>query len=105
LTLPVEERRHPVELTFEELQESARASGEGLLALLRDQTSKFPQSTLQTRDNFHVEPWVLIVQIINHATEHREQIKSMLSAIGITPPNIDGWDYGEATQALVPMSK
>lgn len=105
LTVPVEERRHPVELKFEELEESARVSGEGLLTLLREESGKFPQSTLQTRDDFHVEPWVLIVQIINHATEHREQIKSMLSALGITPPNIDGWDYGEATKALVPMSK
>jgi len=105
LTLPVEERRQPVTLNFDELQESARISGEGLLALLRDESGKFPQSTLQTRDGFYVEPWVLIVQIINHATEHREQIKSMLSALGVTAPNIDGWDYGEVTKALVPVSK
>lgn len=105
LTLPVEERRHPVELTFEQLEESLRVSGEGLLVLLKDQSGKLPQSRLQTRDDFHVEPWVLIVQIINHATEHREQIKSMLSALGVTPPSIDGWDYGEVTKALVPMSK
>jgi uncharacterized damage-inducible protein DinB len=105
LTLPAEERRHPVELAFDELEESARVSGEGLLALLREESGKFPQSTLQTRDDFYVEPWVLIVQIINHATEHREQIKSMLSALGVTPPNIDGWDYGEVTKALVPMPK
>jgi uncharacterized damage-inducible protein DinB len=48
-----------------------------------------------------VEPWVVIVQIINHATEHREQICSMLNALGITPPDMDGWAYGEATEALV----
>jgi uncharacterized damage-inducible protein DinB len=29
-----------------------------------------------------------MVQSINHATEHREQIKSMLSALGVTPPDI-----------------
>jgi uncharacterized damage-inducible protein DinB len=46
-----------------------------------------------------------MVQIINHATEHREQIKSMLTAMGITPPSIDGWDYGEVTNALVPIAK
>lgn len=105
LTLPVEERRQRVELAFEELQDSARLSGEGLLALLRDASGKFPNTRLRTTDDFYVEPWVLIVQIINHATEHREQIKSMLSALGVTPPNIDGWDYGEVTKALVPMSK
>lgn len=35
--------------------------------------------------------WVIIVQAINPATEHREQIKSMLSTLGVTPPRIDGW--------------
>ena len=46
-----------------------------------------------------------MLQVINHATEHREQIKSMLSALGVTPPDIDGWDYGEATNTLIPISK
>jgi uncharacterized damage-inducible protein DinB len=44
-----------------------------------------------------------MVQVINHATEHREQIKSMLTALGIEPPNIDGWDFGFATNTLVPI--
>jgi uncharacterized damage-inducible protein DinB len=105
LTLPVEERLHRIEPAFEDLQESARVSGEGLLRLLREEAGRFPADRLQTRDGFHVQPWVLIVQIINHATEHREQIKSMLSALGVMPPNIDGWDYGEVTKALVPISK
>jgi uncharacterized damage-inducible protein DinB len=59
---------------------------------------------LQTRDGFFVEPWVIMVQVINHATEHREQISSMLSALGVTPPDLDGWTYGEATNALTPIS-
>jgi uncharacterized damage-inducible protein DinB len=42
-----------------------------------------------------------MVQAINHATEHREQIKSMLTALGVTPPEIDGWEYGFATDTLV----
>ena len=102
LTLPVEARPH-APLTFDKIQESVRISGEGLLALARDEQN-FPKARLQTRDGYHVEPWVVMVQIINHATEHREQIKSMLSALGMTPPNIDGWDYGEATNTLVPSS-
>jgi len=102
LTLPVEARpKAPV--AFAELEESARSSGEGLLALAGEELGKFPQTRLQTRDGYYVEPWVVMVQIINHATEHREQIKSMLSAIGVTPPEIDGWSYGEVTDALVPI--
>jgi uncharacterized damage-inducible protein DinB len=103
LTLPLEERLEAVTVAFAELQESASKSGEGLLTLARG-AQKPRKAQLQTRDNFYVEPWVLMVQIINHATEHREQINSMLSALGVTPPDLDGWSYGEVTNALIPIS-
>ena len=102
LTLQVEERPE-ISLAFTELRESARMSGEGLLALARGEQKPL-QSLLQTRNGYTVEPWVVMVQIINHASEHREQIKSMLTALGVTPPDIDGWDFGEYTNALVPIS-
>jgi uncharacterized damage-inducible protein DinB len=102
LTLPLEERRTATDISFDELQQSAVRSGEGLLELARNEASRPIMDQLQTRDGYLVEPWVVMLQVINHATEHREQIKSMLSALGVTPPEIDGWDYGEAANALVP---
>lgn len=103
LTLPLEERRNkPV--AVDDLAASARRSGEGLLALLRDGSGEQLNRRLQTADGYYVESWVVLLQVINHATEHREQIKSMLSALGVTPPDIDGWDYGLATNTLVPIS-
>ena len=104
LTLPVEQRRDRVPVEYSDIAKSLKQSGEALLELARDE-SKLPASRLQTRDEYYVDPWVIMVQIINHATEHREQIKSMLTAMGITPPSIDGWDYGEVTKALVPIEK
>jgi uncharacterized damage-inducible protein DinB len=102
LTVPVEER--PTNsLEFVELEESARASGEGLLELASGVRQPF-ESRLKTRDRYYTEPWVVMLQAINHATEHREQIKSMMSALGVAPPDIDGWDYGLVTHALVPVS-
>ncbi len=86
-----------------ELQEAARASGEELLALARDER-RIPVTRLRTSDGFYVEPWVLMVQIINHATEHREQISSMLTALRVTPPELDGWNFGWATKAFVPIT-
>ncbi len=105
LTLPVDQRRHISPATVSEMGDAVRLSGAGLLALAKDEASRIPKARLQTRDGFYVEPWVVMLQIINHATEHREQIKSMLSALGITPPSIDGWDYAEATRAMVPVSE
>ena len=104
LSLPLEERKDRVTVEFADLHESLMASGEKLLELARN-VSRLPESRLQTRDGYYVEPWVIMVQIINHATEHREQIKSMLTALGVTPPSIDGWDYGEVANALLPLSK
>jgi uncharacterized damage-inducible protein DinB len=104
LTLPLEERLQPRTVPFDELKKSARVSGECLLAIASGE-QKPSGNGLQTRDGFITEPWVVMLQVINHATEHREQIKSMLSAVGVTPPDIDGWNYGEATNALIPISK
>lgn len=103
LTLPVDDRP-TTPLTFAELPESANTSGERLLALARGEAGFF-NTQLTTRDGHYTEPWVVMLQVINHATEHREQIKSMLSALGVTPPDIDGWDYGIATQSLVPITE
>lgn len=104
LTLPVEQRRERVPVEFADIEKSLKESGEKLLELAKD-ASKLSTNRLQTRDDYWVEPWVVMVQIINHATEHREQVKSMLTALGMEPPSIDGWDYGDSVKALVPMSK
>ena len=69
LTLPVEERP-TTPLAFDELQESMRRSGEGFLTLLQE--GNLPGTRLQTRNGYYTEPWVVLLQVINHATEHRE---------------------------------
>ena len=102
LTMPVEERSD-IAPAFADLLESVRLSGEGLLALARGEHKPL-SPRLKTKDGFYTEPWVVMLQVINHATEHREQIKSMLTALGVAPPDLDGWDYGFFTNALVPVS-
>jgi uncharacterized damage-inducible protein DinB len=104
LTVPLDERLEPVgEPPFDALLEMANRSGGALLAMTQDASGLPTESRIQTRDGFLVDPWVLMVQVINHASEHREQLKSMMSALGVTPPNIDGWDYGEWSRALEPV--
>lgn len=104
LTLPPEERQE-VELTFAELETSARLSGEALLALAREEGGKLTQDWLRSKRGHLIEPWVVLTQIINHASEHREQINSMLSALELPHPDLDGWTYGESVQALIPPQK
>ena len=88
---------------FAELLESAKMSGEGLLALARDETSQSLQTKIQD-DGYSIEPWVVMVAALSHAAEHREQIKSMLSALGVTPPRLDSGAYGMVANAVIPIS-
>jgi uncharacterized damage-inducible protein DinB len=104
LTVPLEERLERVELDFHDVRSSAKASGEGFVALAQDAAALDAMSQVETSDGYRVDPWVIVVQAINHATEHREQIKLMLTALGHTAPDLDGWTYGEATGALVSIS-
>jgi uncharacterized damage-inducible protein DinB len=94
----------PPGATFAQLDESISASGQGLLALVRGELAEPLKAQLRTDDGYFVDPWVVVVQVINHASEHREQINSMLSALGVTPPDMDGWSYGEAEHAIVPAT-
>ena len=88
---------------FDELQQAASSTGEGLIALARNESSKSLKTKFQ-KDGYSVEPWVVMLQAINHATEHREQVKSMLSSLGVPPPRLDGWAYGRVTHALIQLS-
>jgi uncharacterized damage-inducible protein DinB len=103
LTLPVKERVR-INPTAADWEDSAKGSGKDLLALAKGERSPL-ENPLQTTDGYHVDPWVVMLQVINHATEHREQLKSMLTALGITPPSIDGWDFGEVENVLIPLSR
>ena len=37
---------------------------------------------------------MLIAQLLNHGNEHRSQVCTVLTEIGIEPPELDGWSYG-----------
>ncbi len=45
-------------------------------------------------DGKQVPASVVLVQAINHATEHRGHVATILTQIGIQPPEMDGWAHG-----------
>jgi uncharacterized damage-inducible protein DinB len=78
---------------FATLREHARASGEGLIALAATaQATDVIETEWQGRTTT-AQVGIILIQAINHATEHRTQIKTILTQIGVTPPDIDGWTY------------
>lgn len=93
---PPERRLSPDEFPgVEALREHARRSGEGLIAVA---TTVDPAHILQ--GTYQGEPYempviVPLMQAIHHAADHRSQIATALSQLGIEPPNLSVWAYDE----------
>jgi uncharacterized damage-inducible protein DinB len=45
---------------------------------------------------FHAPSGIRLAQVIHHGTDHRSQVCTALSSLGVTPPEIDLWSFGEA---------
>jgi uncharacterized damage-inducible protein DinB len=75
------------------LRERIRASSDALVERAA-RAGDGDTVTTTWRDEDHTLPvWLLLVQAINHATEHRAQVAAILTQLGIEPPNMDGWTY------------
>jgi uncharacterized damage-inducible protein DinB len=46
---------------------------------------------------------LFLLQAVNHGTEHRSQVATILTQLGIEPPNMDGWTYFDESGHLVPV--
>ena len=75
------------------------------LALGEKEPAKSFETLLETSDGYRIEPWVVFVQALNHATEHRKQIAHLMRLLGVEPPRLDGWSFGEARDAVAPLSE
>lgn len=80
-------------LTMAEMLESVCATGSGFIEWA---------SKVQAVDTVQID-WdgtlrevpktIILTQVINHATEHRAQIMTILTQLGIEPPDLDSWTY------------
>jgi uncharacterized damage-inducible protein DinB len=43
----------------------------------------------------HAPTGIRIAQVVHHGTDHRSQVCTALSSLGVTPPLIDVWDFAE----------
>ena len=94
------ERRNPtLEQTNPNLaavREHLRQSSEGLIAFA-ERVEGDPNLTVTWHGETYEMPVSLfLVQAVNHATDHRTQIKTALTQAGIEPPELDGWTWDDA---------
>jgi uncharacterized damage-inducible protein DinB len=79
------------------LRERARRCGEALVAAAaREKAGRILRGTW-CGEPYALPASTILIQAINHATEHRAQVATILSQIGIEPPAMDGWTYGDET--------
>jgi uncharacterized damage-inducible protein DinB len=80
---------------FPALRATAERTGNDLIEIAEN----LDASTI-LRGTWRGEPYelpimVLIIQALNHGTEHRTHIGSLMGYQGIEGPDSDGWAYGE----------
>ncbi len=44
---------------------------------------------------------LFLLQAVNHGTEHRSQVATILTQLGVEPPEMDGWAYFFASGQMV----
>ncbi len=65
-----------------------------------ERTIRFAYSDPDPEDvgkEFDVKAGIMVAQTINHGNEHRAQIFTILTTLGVEAPELSGWTYAEAT--------
>ena len=82
------------------LADALEQTGTRLMALATtvpdDHIARF--RTLDGED-VEIHGWVLLAQSIDHAREHRSHVATILTQLGLTPPDIDVWAFEESGAA------
>ena len=87
-----------VGMTMADLRAAMEPTGDAWAAFLA--TDPDPELTVtRQRDDgtrSHAPLGIRLAQVVHHGTDHRSQIATALTSIGITPPEMDVWDFGAA---------
>ena len=79
------------------LRERVRRSSEALEAVAARVRPTRVLRGVRRGEPFAIPATTVLIQAINHATEHRAHVATVLSRRGVQPPVMDGWVYGEET--------
>lgn len=85
-------------LTLTELREMAQQAGTALIEVAARTTGADVVQTERQGKMQTIPAAVILTQAINHGTEHRAHIMTILTQLGIKPPSLDGWSFFRAGQ-------
>ncbi len=81
---------------FDALRRRARQNGESLIALAGQWEEGQMVHILDEGEMFDIPAIIVLIQAINHATDHRSQIATILGQQNIAFPELSGWRYYDA---------
>jgi uncharacterized damage-inducible protein DinB len=82
---------------FDVLKQRALTSGEALIAMAREVTDdRTIRGKHPVRGKFAIPVSIFFAQAINHGTEHRAHVCTILTQQGIEPPVLDVWAYQQS---------
>jgi len=84
------------------LAEMASAAAASLIAA----SAQPPEEAIRVDGDdgpYDVLATVILTQAFHHSTEHRSQIATVLTTIGVEPPDLSAWGWGLATDRMVKM--
>lgn len=80
------------------LVERMQMTGDALVEVARELPGERILTGERNGEPYAIPGWVVLLQAAYHATEHRQQIATMLTHVGIEPPEPDLWAFDEARQ-------
>lgn len=86
------------DLGLDELRAAITANGAAWNRLLAAETD--PERDVPEHGDgweFHAPLEFRLAQVIHHGSDHRSQVCTAMTNLGLTPPEIDVWAYGDAT--------
>jgi uncharacterized damage-inducible protein DinB len=87
-----------VEVGLEELRAAITSNGSAWLELLAGEIDSDADVVERAAGlEFHAPVGLRLAQAVHHGTDHRSQVCTALTNLGVMPPEIDLWSFGEAT--------
>jgi uncharacterized damage-inducible protein DinB len=79
---------------FDRLRACAERSGTALIEIARTLEPGSTDERTFEGATYEIDRELVLVQAINHATEHRQQVDTSLTAAGIPETDVSGWAWG-----------
>ncbi len=83
----------PATPTIAELRASLENVGPELIELAGSTSDTQTVDVLRNGEPESLPAWIILTQVIDHGREHRTHIATILTQLGIEPPDMDGWQF------------